>query len=435
MSRFLTTNSVPVSGSLFSGGGVGDVGIEWGCGIPVLSAIEMMSSRAQLIIKNFPQTKVFEGDIWKLKEEYISFFKKKLDGKRPWLLTLSPPCQGMSANGAGRIASSIRSGIRPHEDERNRLILPGISVLEKLQPDWFILENVRRMENTVIRNESDEPENILDCIGRRLHPYGYSIRSNIINFSSFGVPHHRERLITIGCRIPRIVKKNPPHENIFSKELSLFHPSPSHGIDSRSPLFTLREAIGHLPALDSQTLLEDKRDQYHCVPRWNDNQYFWMKHTPEGMSAFDNFICTNCSHTNKKNDSIFCEKCGGSLPRPTHFRKGEKRLMRGFRTSYHRMQWDRPASTLTMNSGVISSDMKGHPEQNRVLSLREILILSTLDHSQWKKKYSFEGVKYGRMREGETFSKKLVREVIGESIPPLAMCKIVERLAELDSRV
>ncbi|MBT3668315.1 MAG: DNA cytosine methyltransferase, partial [Opitutae bacterium] len=131
MSRFLTTNSVPVSGSLFSGGGVGDVGIEWGCGIPVLSAIEMMSSRAQLIIKNFPQTKVFEGDIWKLKEEYISFFKKKLDGKRPWLLTLSPPCQGMSANGAGRIASSIRSGIRPHEDERNRLILPGISVLEK----------------------------------------------------------------------------------------------------------------------------------------------------------------------------------------------------------------------------------------------------------------------------------------------------------------
>ncbi len=38
------------------------------------------------------------------------------------------------------------------------------------------------------------------------------------------------------------------------------------------------------------------------------------------------------------------------------------------------------------------------------------------------------------MKEEETFSKKLVREVIGESIPPLAMLRIVERLLELDDR-
>ena len=87
-----------------------------------------------------------------------------------------------------------------------------------------------------------------------------------------------------------------------------------------------------------------------------------------------------------------------------------------------------------MNSGVISSDLKGHPEQNRVLSIREILLLSTLEHANWNKIYSFEGINYGRMKEGEEFSKKLVREVIGESIPPLAMMRIVERLLELDNR-
>ena len=85
-----------------------------------------------------------------------------------------------------------------------------------------------------------------------------------------------------------------------------------------------------------------------------------------------------------------------------------------------------------MNSGVISSDLKGHPDQNRVLSLREILLLSTLQNPKWNKSYSFEGIEYGRMDENETFSKKLVREVIGESIPPLAMLRIVERLLELD---
>ena len=111
-------------------------------------------------------------------------FKEKLKGLRPWLITLSPPCQGMSANGAGRIASSIRAGKRRGEDARNRLILPGIKVLEELQPDWFILENVRRMENTIIRNEEGKPENILNSLTRRLHPFGYSIRSNILDFSS-----------------------------------------------------------------------------------------------------------------------------------------------------------------------------------------------------------------------------------------------------------
>ena len=75
MSGFLATNSVPVSGSLFSGGGVGDVGIEWGSKIPVIGSLEIIPSRAQLIRKNFPATKVFEGDIWELQNEYVEYFK------------------------------------------------------------------------------------------------------------------------------------------------------------------------------------------------------------------------------------------------------------------------------------------------------------------------------------------------------------------------
>lgn len=435
MTTFRTTGSVRVSGSLFSGGGVGDVGVEWGCSIPVLAAAEIVPSRAQLIRKNFPATEVFEGDIWQLQKEYINFFNKELNGKRPWLLTLSPPCQGMSANGAGRISSSIRSGVRPREDERNRLILPGISVLEKLQPDWFILENVRRMENTIIRNEHDKPENILACLSRRLIPLGYSIRSNILNFSSYGVPHHRERLITIGCRIPQVLESCPPVGDVFSKQISPFHPVPTHGDKNGHAPVNLRDTIGRLPQLDSLGLLQDVKDPYHCIPRWNENQYFWMKHTPEGKSAFDNLTCIKCKYNNNQEKSIACEKCGHVLPRPVLHKKGVVRLIKGFRTSYRRMRWDRPASTLTMNSGVISSDLKGHPEQNRVLSLREILILSTLDHAQWNQKFSFEGIRYGRMKESETFSIKLIREVIGESIPPLGMAQIVKHLIALEEQL
>ena len=77
-----------VAGSLFSGGGIGDVGIEWGNTIPVLAASEIIPSRAALIRKNFPQTKVFEGDIRKTKWDYINFFHTKLGANPPWLITL-----------------------------------------------------------------------------------------------------------------------------------------------------------------------------------------------------------------------------------------------------------------------------------------------------------------------------------------------------------
>ena len=167
-----------VAGSLFSGGGIGDIGIEWGHKIQVLAASELVPNRAALIRRNFPKTKVFEGDIWTTKGAYIEFFFFFLGSIRPWLLTLSPPCQGMSSNGAGRISSEIKSGKRPREDKRNRLILPGIEILESLQPEWFILENVRRMENTIIRNENEVPENILEClIGEVIH-----LLHTILNF-------------------------------------------------------------------------------------------------------------------------------------------------------------------------------------------------------------------------------------------------------------
>jgi site-specific DNA-cytosine methylase len=67
-----------------------------------------------------------------------------------------------------------------------------------------------------------------------------------------------------------------------------------------------------------------------------------------------------------------------------------------------------------------------------VLSLREILILSTLDHPCWSKKYTFDQIPYGRATQGQSFSGKLVREVIGESIPPLAMKRMVEHLLKLE---
>lgn len=469
----LSGDAALASVSLFAGGGIGDVGIERGCKVPVISACELVPDRAGLIRHNFPDTKVFEGDVWDLVDPICEHAQETLGGRRPWLVVMSPPCQGMSSNGVGRISASIRAGNRPREDERNRLVLPGLRVVERLQPDWFVLENVRRMENTVISNENGDPENILDLLVRRLTPLSYSIRSSIVDFRGLGVPHHRQRLITIGSRIPEIRESVPPGP-AFSRTRSPLHPIYHRGGPDQEGFITLREAIGDMPPLDALNNTVDPNDPLHNIPKWNEDQYFWMKHTPEGQTAFNNSSCLKCGEEDHEIGVIICRACGEFLPKPQMVKvtwqcgacsaenpksrksctcgdprpegcelQEQRREIRGFKTSYRRLSWDSPASTLTQNSGVISSDMKGHPDQNRVLSVREILRLSSLqahpgvvypwDCDSWK--YEFRSIdSEGTPFHGGNWSPRLIRSVIGESIPPLAMASIIGRLLELDGR-
>jgi len=85
------------------------------------------------------------------------------------------------------------------------------------------------------------------------------------------------------------------------------------------------------------------------------------------------------------------------------------------------MSWDAPAGALTTNSGVLASDVKGHPTENRVLSLREILLVSTIDGDwPWK----------GRFRADEC-PERLLRAIVGESIPPAITQQFLRRMIEL----
>jgi hypothetical protein len=68
-------------------------------------------------------------------------------------------------------------------------------------------------------------------------------------------------------------------------------------------------------------------------------------------------------------------------------------------------------------------------------------MLSTLQNHPagsypWGEKYQFKSKnKDGEYFHGGEMSPKLVRQVIGESIPPLAMAKIVKHIISLDSRI
>ena len=153
---------------------------------------------------------------------------------------------------------------------------------------------------------------------------------------------------------------------------------------------TMREAIGDLPSLESG----EKSDiKWHFARKHDPRHVLWMKHTKTGTSAFEN-------------EEYYPKKKDGTRTK-------------GYQSSYRRMEWDEPAPTITMRNDAISSQRNVHPgrllkdgtySDARVLTPLELFILTSLPRD-W-------GIP-------DDTPEILIRQVIGESIPPLMVKAIV----------
>lgn len=408
--------------SLFSSAGIGELGVK-AAGLKILLSNELLESRCELYKENFPETESICGDIWSEKEKIIKTWQSYGVGE-PYMIYATPPCQGMSFNGIGKLLSEIRAGRRPKEDPRNRLIIPTVDIIKTLRPQWVILENVPTMENTIIRLEDNTYRNIIEFIREELSDE-YILKAEKVNCADFGIPQTRIRLITILCRSPK-GKMHYQNEQTYI-------PARTHSEtceDGLLPWVTLKESIGHLPTLEAERgHNENSTIPWHIVPIMKPEKLWWVRQTPMDETAYNN-QCVACGcktnpnhgmcfingiHQSKKDTPIYCNQCGALLPRPTMIDKktGKRRLIKGFDSAYRRMSWDAPAPTLTQNFQYEASDKKLHPSQNRVLSVYEGLIIQSIkDYS-----YKFE-------IKGKKVNRNQLCKVIGESVPP----KLIEIL-------
>ncbi len=418
--------------SLFSSSGIGDLGLRAN-NIQTVSACELLPERMELFKNNFPESECFSGDIWTLKENIVESYQAKFSVP-PFLLLATPPCQGMSPNGMGKMLSDYRKGLRPQMDSRNRLIIPAVYVINKLRPEWIIFENVANMENTIILDENDKPVKILEYIKNNLSNE-YVMDYKVIDCADYGVPQHRKRLITV-------ITRSEKGKKYLKNKMSLI-PYPSHGkyktlICDR--WITLKDTIFNLPELFPIKGKNYKKDFHplHKVPLLDDKKIFWLSHTPEGQTAFNNQcinpLCKfdknpihgasyNSEGINQSNTTtpLYCIKCGALLPRPyVEDNNGSLRIMRGYTSAYKRMLWNEPASTLTQNFQYACSDNKVHPSQNRVLSLYEALVIQTIE----KYKFSF-------IINNKYVKDSIIRDTIGESVPPLVIDKICKHILKI----
>ena len=104
-----------------------------------------------------------------------------------------PPCQAYSV--AGRVRDE--NGMR--DDYRNYLFESYINVLERYTPKAFLFENV---PGILSAKPGDRP--IIEIIQERFEAVGYHIMKDlskaIIDFTEYGVPQNRKRVIIFGVR-------------------------------------------------------------------------------------------------------------------------------------------------------------------------------------------------------------------------------------------
>lgn len=251
-------------------------------------------------------------------------------------------------------------------DDRNYLINYVIEAIEELSPRYILIENVPAL----LRLKLPYKGKLYTVVEILTEKFGgsYNVDSKVVDASDYGVPQTRLRAI---------IKMFPKDEewkwpSIVTKKV------------------TVREAIGHLPSLEAGETSDIK---WHFARKHDARHIEWMKHTPSGTSAFLN---------------------------PVYFpKKKDGTRIKGYESSYRRIKWDEPAPTITIRNDAISSQRNVHPgrllpdgtySDARVLTPYELMILNSLPED-WN--------------IPDDTPEILIRQVIGESIPPLLIKKIV----------
>lgn len=144
-----------------------------------------------------------------------------------------PPCQAYS------IAGRVRDENGMKDDYRNYFFESYIKVLERYKPKVFVFENVPG-----ILSAKPGDRNIIEIIQESFDEAGYCLLGDlskaIIDFTEYGVPQNRKRIIIFGVRKDYFGEKAEKIVNKFyAEELPKY----------KEKKKTVYEAIGDLPKL------------------------------------------------------------------------------------------------------------------------------------------------------------------------------------------
>lgn len=192
--------------------------------------------------------------------------------------------------------------------------------VQYVQPDIVSMENVPQMVN----------EKVFDKFIQILNDNNYLIDYKVVFAPDYGVPQKRKRLLLLASKLGEI--KLIPAQ--FNKD--------------NYP--TLRDTIGNLPKLKAGDT--DLNDPLHRSRNLSELNMKRIKQSKPGGTWRD------------WDEELLLEAY-------------KKKSGASFGSVYGRLEWDKPANTITTQFPGIGNGRFGHPDQDRALSLREGAMLQT----------------------------------------------------------
>lgn len=342
---------------LFAGAGGLSHGFKL-AGYNIVMANEIDSAIADSYRRNNPATLMLNVDIKHLVNDFEGVINRSDTSKFPHLrehldnidvIIGGPPCQGFSMAG-GR----IRKANEFIEDERNFLFKYYFQIIRKFEPQFFVFENVIGLLSSHHGDIINQIKAIFsDESNFRFGAYHLSI--DVVNAADFGVPQSRKRVIIIGSKAPF---------NFSAIKESV--------LESMSK--TMRDFFLH------KSTVEDAISDLVTVSPYTSNEipnHIATQHSPKALERISRV---------KPNENW------------TVLNEDIKSVHSG---SYGRLDWKKPATTITTRFDTPSAGRYIHPSLDRTITPREAARIQSFPDD-----YIFYG------------SKSSICTQIGNAVPP-----------------
>lgn len=222
-------------------------------------------------------------------------------------------------------------------------------LINESQADIITMENVPQITR----------HGIFERFVDNLVNQNYSIFYKIVYCPEYGIPQNRSRLVLLASKFGEISIIPPTHTEDENK-------------------VTARSAIEDLQPLKAGEIY--KVDPLHQCRNLSEKNLQRIKHSRPGGTWRD-------------------------WPENLRAKCHKKQSGATYASVYGRMEWDRPAPTITTQFFGYGNGRFGHPEQDRALSLREGALLQT-----FPKAYQF-------MPDDSELSSQLIGRMIGNAVP------------------
>lgn len=228
---------------------------------------------------------------------------------------------------------------------------------------WFLLTEFERIVQdcspTIVAMENVPSlikHDVFSNFQNKLQDTGYHVWHEIVNCIEYGVPQKRKRIVLLASKLGQI--------------------SLDKIMDNES--LTVRHSISQLPILEAGC--QSLEDPLHISAGLSPINLERIKQSTQGGTWRD-------------------------WPKDLIVRCHMEHTGRSYGSVYGRMEWDKPAPTITTQCFGFGNGRFGHPEQNRALSLREAALLQSFP------------ITYKFVRNRETVNMSTIGRLIGNAVP------------------